>query len=347
MSQPTSTRRARSFPSEGSVADGDRRKSGPFPELLAGDRRRGFAALIAAGIGQGAALGGMTFLMKAGLDRALAHPSADGAALSAPVIFAGLAIAAGAAGFLKWFAHVEAERIGQSYAHALRMRLFRRLVAAGEQPRKKRGAILLRISGDLTPLRQWVSRGISQLIVSGLATTLGLSALAWINAAIAAAVALTLLFAAFASLLISRKLERSTADARRRRGKLAKQTGETISEADAFMEGRPAREARRLLRRSSRKVRDALLGRAVYAGALRAVAESAGAFAGVAAIVVGVGLTARADLSPGAVMSAVFIAGALAPHAHAMSRALEYWTAAQVARKKQIYLYDRLAPARK
>lgn len=347
MSRQTSIRRVRSFPSEGPLADGDRRKNSPFPELLAGDRRRGFAALIAAGLGQGAALGGMTFLMKAGLDRALAQSSADAAGLSAPAIFAGLAIAAGAAGLLKWYAHVEAERIGQSYAHALRMRLFRRLVAAGEQPKKKRGAILLRISGDLTPLRQWVSRGISQLIVSGLAAALGLSALAWINATIAAAVAITLALAAVGSLMISRKLGQSTEDARRRRGKLANQTGEAISESDAEAEGRSTREARRLLRRTSRKVRDALLGRAVYAGALRAIAESAGALAGVAAIVAGVGLTARAELNPGAVMSAVFIAGALAPHAHAMSRSLEYWTAAQVARKKQIELYERLTPARK
>lgn len=318
----------------------------PFPELFTGARRRGFALLIAAGFGQGAALAAMALLMKTGLDRAFAGV-ASGDSRRTYLLFASLALCALAAGVLKWFAHVEAERIGQSYAHALRMRLFRRLVAAGAQPKGKRGAVLLRLSGDLTPLRQWVSRGLAQLIVSGLTMAMAIVALAWINWRIAAAVAITLGVAAASSIALSRRLGDTTADARRQRGRLANRAGEVIDDDEPASKSPNARDERRRLRRLSRGVRDALLDRAYYAGALRAIAESGGAFAGIAAMAAGVGLTTSAVLSPGSVMSAVFIAGVLAPHAHAASRSLEYWTASIVARRKQIELFERLSRATK
>lgn len=316
------------------------RSIGPFPELFAGARRWGFARLIAAGLGQGAALAAMALLMKSGLDRAFAGAGAAGQGL---FLFGLLGLCALAAGALKWFAHVEAERIGQSYAHALRMRLFRRLVAAGAQPKGKRGAVLLRLSGDLTPLRQWVSRGLAQLMVSGLAMAMAIAALASINWRIAAAVAITLAAAAIASIAISGRLGDSTAGARRQRGRLANRAGAVIDDGETPRERKAAREERRRLRKLSRGVRDALLERAYYAGLLRAIAESGGAFAGIAAMAVGVGLSTKAALSPGSVLSAVFIAGVLAPHAHAASRSLEYWTASVIARRKQIELFERLS----
>ncbi len=318
------------------------RANSPFPELFAGARRRGFALLIAAGLGQGAALAAMALLMKSGLDRAFAG-AVSGASGQNYFLFAFLGLCAFAAGALKWFAHIEAERIGQSYAHALRMRLFRRLVAAGAQPKGKRGAVLLRLSGDLTPLRLWVSRGLAQLIVSGLTMAMAVAALASINWRIAIAVAITLGAAAAASMAISGRLGDKTAGARRERGKLANRAAAVIDDGEAARERKAARDERRRLRRLSRGVRDALLERAYYTGALRAIAESGGAFAGIAAMAVGIGLTTGAALGPGSVMSAVFVAGVLAPHAHAASRSLEYWTASVVARKKQIELFKRLS----
>lgn len=352
MSRLTSSRQEpnshseRNSPDVGADDASTRRRSdsdqtiGPFPELFAGSRRWGFARLIAAGFGQGAALAAMALLMKSGLDRAFAGADAPG---NAYLLFGMLGLCALGAGALKWFAHVEAERIGQSYAHALRMRLFRRLVAAGAQPKGKRGAVLLRLSGDLTPLRQWVSRGLAQLIVSGLTMVMALAALASLNWRIAAAVAITLAAGAILSIVISGRLGDSTAGARRQRGKLANRAGAVIDDGETPRERKAARDERRRLRRLSRGVRDALLERAYYAGALRAIAESGGAFAGIAAMAVGVGLSTREAMSPGSVMSAVFIAGVLAPHAHAASRSLEYWTASVVARRKQIELFERLA----
>ena len=65
---------------------------------------------------------------------------------------------------------------------------------------------MLRLSGDLTPLRQWVSRGLAQLIVSGLTMVLAIAALASLNWRIAAAVAVMLAAAAILSIAISGRL---------------------------------------------------------------------------------------------------------------------------------------------
>lgn len=316
------------------------RADGPFPDLFAGGRRRGFALLVAAGVGQGAVSAGMALLMKTGFDALFDRSSQDvgGQAMLLGALVASVA----AAGLLKWYAHVEAERIGQSYAHALRMRLFRKLIAAGGNPRSRRGAVLLRLSGDMTPIRQWVSRGLSQLIVGGLTFALSVAALAAIDMRIAAIVSVTLSVAAFVSVALGRGLSQATVDARRRRGRLANAAGARIVGAEDAEAPAPARRERRKLRKLSRRVRDALLERAYYAGALRAIAESGAALAGVLSLGIGVAVSAQGGLSPGAVVSAVFISGLLAPQVHQMSRCLEYWTAATVARRKQAELFEEL-----
>lgn len=315
----------------------------PFPDIFAGRRRRDLFLLIAAGFGQGGVFAAISMLMKSAFDAyASDAPGSDDRALS---IFGALAACGVAAGLLKWFAQIEAERIGQSYAHALRMRLFRRLVEAGGSRQSRRGAVLLRLTGDMTPIRQWVSLGLSQLIVSLLTIALSLAALAAIDWRIAAAVSAVLALGAGVSIVLSWRLAEATASARSSRGRMANAAGDNIANPAAG----PAdgRKARRKLRKLSRQVRDSLMERAYHAGAIRAVATGVGAMAGIAALGVGLAAPSGEPLSAGAVMSAIFIAGVVAPYAHDASRSLEYWTAAKIAREKQLELFRRLSKGEK
>jgi len=315
----------------------------PFPDIFAGRRRRALFLLIAAGVGQGCVFAAISILMKAAFDAFASN--APGAGDKALLIFSALVACGVAAGLLRWFAQIEAERIGQSYAHALRVRLFRRLVDAGGSPQSRRGAVLLRLTSDMTPIRQWVSLGLSQLIVSLLTMALAIGALAVIDWRIAAAVSIVLASGAGVSIIISRRLAQATASARTSRGRMANAAGDTIvNPADAPASGR---KARRKLRKLSRQVRDSLMERAYHAGAIRAVATSAGAMAGIMALGVGLAAPSGQPLSAGALMSAIFISGVLAPYAHDASRALEYWTAAKIAREKQLELFRRLSKGEK
>lgn len=315
------------------------RRHDPFPEIFAGRRRRGLFILIAAGIGQGAVWAGISLMMKTAFDGFFTGARPPGGDAGGALLFAALAACALAAGLLRWLAHVEAERVGQSYAHAMRMRLFRQLIEAGGTRRSRRGSVLLRLTSDMTPIRQWVSLGLSQLIVSTLTIVLAIAALAFVDLRIAAAIAATLALAAAVSILLSRGLGGATAAARLSRGRLANAAGDSAVKPSAT----DARKARRKLRKLSRQVRNSLMERALYAGAMRAVATSGGAMMGIAALGVGLVATSGEPISPGALMSAVFISGALAPYANDASRCLEYWTAAVVAREKQLELFRRLA----
>lgn len=298
--------------------------------------------LIAAGVSQGAVWAGISILMKTAFDR-VSESGGSGAGHDALLLFLALAASGAAAGFLKWFGHIEAERVGQSYAHALRMRLFRRLVEAGGARQSRRGAVLLRLTSDMTPIRQWVSLGLSQLIVSILTIALAVGALAYVDWRIAAAVTAVLALAGTASILLSRRLAHATAAARKSRGRLANAAGERIVNPVATAAPSDGRAARRKLRKLSRRVRDSLLDRAYYAGAMRAIAATGGAMAGIMALGVALAAPSNAPVSAGALLSAVFIAGVLAPYAHDASRSLEYWTAAKIAREKQLELFRRLS----
>ncbi len=298
--------------------------------------------LIAAGVGQGCVFAAISLLMRAAFDSyAGAASAASGVDKTGFLIFGALVVCGVAAGFLKWFAQIEAERVGQSYAHALRMRLFRQLVEAGGSRQSRRGAVLLRLTSDMTPIRQWVSLGLSQLIVSTLTIILAVGALAYVDWRIAAAVSAVLASGAAASIFLSRRLANATASARTSRGRLANAAGDNIVSAPA--PAASGRKARRKLRKLSRQVRDSLMERAYYTGAIRAIATSGGAMAGIMAIGVGLAAPTGAPLSAGALMSAVFISGVLAPYAHDASRSLEYWTAAKIAREKQLDLFRRLS----
>lgn len=315
----------------------------PFPDIFAGRRRRALTLLIAAGVGQGCAFAAVSILMKAAFDNYA--QAASGAGASSMLIFGALVGCVVAAGVLKWIAQVEAERVGQSYAHALRVRLFRRLVEAGGSRQSRRGAVLLRLTSDMTPIRQWVSLGLSQLIVSTLTIALAIGALAVVDWRIAAAVSAVLALGAGASIILSRRLAQATASARVSRGRLANAAGDTAANPAEGREG--GKKARRKLRKLSRQVRDSLMERAYHAGAIRAIATSGGAMAGIVALWVGMAAPFGRPLSAGALMSALFISGVLAPYAHDASRALEYWIAAKIAREKQLELFRRLSKGEK
>lgn len=323
-----------------------KRARDPLPDVFTGRRRRGLALVIAAGVGQGAVWAGLGVLMKTAFDRVAADGWA-GAGRDAVLIFLALAIGGVAAGLLKWLAHVEAERVGQSYAHALRMRLFRRLVEAGGTRQSRRGAVLLRLTSDMTPIRQWVSLGLSQLIVSVPTIALAVGALAYIDWRIAAPVSAMLLVAGAASVLLGRKLAEATVAARKSRGRLANAAGERIVNPADAAAPQDKRAERRKLRKLSRRVRNSLLDRAYYAGAMRAIAAGSGAMAGILALGAALAAPPDAPISAGALLSAVFIASVLAPYAHDASRSLEYWTAAKIAREKQRELFRRLARGEK
>lgn len=315
-----------------------------LPPLFAGSRRRDFGLLVANGAVQAAGAVTTALLVQNGFDALL------GEGVSAPhslLLVAALSGIAAVNAVLRYREHLDAERVGQSYVHALRLRLYRHLLRVGPAVTGKisRGAVALRFVGDLTALRRWVSLGLARLLVGSVVICLSLAALAVIEPVIALSVAAGVAVAALLSLGLGHRLQATTREVRRRRGRLAAVLADRLTHLHlvrAF--GQERREAKRF-KDLSRRLKAAFLKRAKTIGLLRALADAGAASASLCALVVGGQLVASGAASPGAVVAAMLVAGLLAPRLQELGRIYEYWTAAAIAREKQERLL-RLRPQR-
>ena len=306
-----------------------------LPAVLSGRRRRRFAYLVANGISQAGVAVATALLVKNGFDRLIA-PQTPLPLREAVLLAAGLSLAIAIGAWLRWRGHLDAEHLGQSYVHALRLRLFRHVAGIGAEGARQmsRGAIVLRFVGDLTALRQWISYGLARLTVSGLATLLAIAVLAAVEPVVALAVAIAVAVAAGLALAVGPRLRATTRESRRRRGRLAAQLNDRIANigvVEAF--GQESRERRRFERLSTR-LRHALVARARVIGLLRALSEASASFAGACALFAGALQVGLGLASPGAVVAAMVVAGLLAPRLQDLGRVYEYWNGALVAREK-------------
>ncbi|MBK1717228.1 ATP-binding cassette domain-containing protein [Thiocystis violacea] len=315
-----------------------------LPRIIEGDRRRLFAWLVANGAAQALAAVATALLVRHGFDQLIIPQAPQGSGSILSLALAMLAVLAATA-WLRWRGNLDAERLGQGYVHAVRLRLFRHLLAIGAEGsrRMSRGALMLRFVGDLTATRNWVSLGLARLTVSGLTTLLALAAMVLIDPVIATAVGLAVAAAASLALVVGPYLRSRTREARHHRGRIAALVSDRLAHlgvVEAF--GQEGREVRRL-RRVSRQLRTALVARAHVLGLLRALSEASAGLASGCALAVGAMQVADGQASPGTVVAAMVVAGLLAPRLNDLGRVYEYWNAAGIAREKQLQVL-RLEP---
>lgn len=146
-----------------------------LPALFSGNRRADAVLLPLFGIGQAAALGVSAFATRAAFE-ALHTGARPAWATLATLVSAGIAAAG-----IELFARRRAEALGQSYASALRQRLYAHLAGLSrtELSGRRLGALSLRFVGDLSAARAWFGRGVPDLISAG-AVLPGAAAVLWL-----------------------------------------------------------------------------------------------------------------------------------------------------------------------
>ena len=311
----------------------------PLPRILTGRRRLRFAYLVANGVAQAGVAVGTAMLVRSAFDT-LVSPSAAPAVppIDAALVFGGALTATVLIGaWLRWRSHVDAEHLGQSYVHSVRMTLFRHVARIGADGarRMSRGAIVLRFVGDLSALRMWVSYGLARLTVSGIAAFLAIGALSLVEPVVAIAVGIAVAVSAGLALAIGPRLRVTERESRQRRGQLAAMLNDRVSNVgvmEAF--GQERREQQRFGKLSQR-LRHSLIDRARVIGLLRALSEASASFASMCALFVGAIQVAVGQASPGAVVAAMVVAGLLAPRLQDLGRVYEFWNGALIAREKQ------------
>ena len=246
-----------------------------LPPILSGGRRLRILLVAALALGQATAAGIAAFATR---DVFAAFRDASNVLPLQPLLLiagAGCAIAV-----LRVTERVVAERIGQDYALALRIKLFEHLtrMSSKEVAQRRIGALSMRFVGDLAAVRNWVSRGIGRLISAGIVLPAGGAILYLLNPtlayAAAAPVGIGLLLMALAGLPLGRMHRRLRA----RRARLAADMSERIPHAPELrLLGRMDIERGRLQRRSEKLI-ESSVARTRIAELLRAIPDAVAGF---------------------------------------------------------------------
>ncbi len=295
------------------------------------------ATLVILGILQAASLVGVALITQslvAGMvgDGDAAGPGAIGLALLLVLAVGGPAA--------RWLERLLAERLGNRYVHAVRLRLFDALtlgqVPVGRTPgaRRQHGIQLVRFSNDLTALRQWVSLGLARLIGTSLFLSGVVVAVLLIDTRVAALVAALLALAVGATLAIGIGFEKSVRLTRRRRGRIANAVSDALQNtANLATFGRTGRERKRLARLSL-ELGDALEKRGFWIGALRGFTDFAHRLIMISVLLAGALWLAAGTLSIGGLLAVLGVSAMLGGPLRELGRVFEYWKSAGVGAEK-------------
>ncbi|MFF4650822.1 ATP-binding cassette domain-containing protein [Streptomyces sp. NPDC001380] len=338
-----------------------------MPRTLGGGRRRMTVLLVLAGLGQALCVVALSVALHVLAARARHPPGPSGAAAGpggaggaggpsggavwdspahwpAAALVALLAAAAVAAVALQAVRPPLAERLAQSYVHAVRMLLFDHLAhsVAWGPGRRTVGVTVLRFTGDAAALRLWVGRGLASLLVDGVSVAGTLAALAVLSPGAGAAAAVLVAATAAGSVLVGRGLAGRLRETRRHSGRLAAFVNERVTHTAVLQSLGRVRQERRMLSRRSRRLGEAAVEQARWAGALGALAE--GCRIGTALVVVGVGFS---DASHRELLGWLLpVAGFLGGPVSSLTRVQEYRQASAVARRRICEVLSVPAPLR-
>lgn len=226
-----------------------------LPPLLAHGRGRGLGAVALMMLVQGTAAGAAAFATRHLFETMHAGGPLPAMAL-AVLVLAGIIIGATRIG-----ARYLGERTGQDYASRLRLALFDH---AARQPvsavqRRRAGYLALRFVGDLSAFRNWLARGLPQLVAAAVLIPVMLAVLWVLAPSFVLAVSPVYVLAVVGIGLGGLRLIPLQRDLRLRRGRIAADMTERMPLAPALDRmGRRPGELARLRKRSKAMIRAAL-----------------------------------------------------------------------------------------
>lgn len=311
-----------------------------FPRLRSGKRTHTLAGLVANGLCQAEAAAGGVICVQQIFDRMIAGAGSATFFSDTWPYLLGFLVSTAMIAALRMRERIDAERLGYDFTAAIRFTLMKHLSQLSSRAlgRRSQGAVMLRFLGDLTAIKQWVSMGLSRLIVAGVATFAALIILAFLSPLLAVTVGIVIIAGAAAALFLGRPMEKAEREARRLRTHLAASTSERIAAMSVVQShGQVDRERKQMQKRSDR-LRVAMLSRAGVSGSLRAAVHACLGLATLAALVVGAMEVGAGNSTPGTVVAAMSLVALLVPQLRDLGRVFELYTAAKVSKEKILSL---------
>jgi ABC-type multidrug transport system fused ATPase/permease subunit len=130
-----------------------------------------------------------------------------------------------------------AEKVGQSYVQELRLTLYDAFSRMSRNQRSGQGlgVVTVRMVGDLSAIRQWISLGLARLLSSGIIIAITLIYLATFDVGITFSVAICLLVGFSATIIAGKSLKAATSEARKERGKMSNIVAEHVSSMSSML----------------------------------------------------------------------------------------------------------------
>lgn len=280
-----------------------------LPTLLVG-RRRWLLALLA---GLGALQAVLAVFLAVNTPELLSGGARGKIGLAVQLVLAALLVGAARIG-----ERVAAEDLGQDYLRSVR----RMLVASALVPERSinLGTTIARATNDLSAVKNWVSLGISPLVVG--VPLIGVTVVALFLVLPTIALVLVGTLAVFAAVMaaLSKPLYTRARKLRSIRGRMAGQIADTVPAGDVIRaSGGVEREVRRV-DKLSEKVVVAARSRALVSGAMRGTAAYLTAVLSVLVAIAG----SITGATVGEIASAILIAGMLATPITDLGRVTEY-----------------------
>lgn len=304
-------------------------------------RRRDFLVVGLLGFLQAALLVDFILLTRLVIDQLV--PSGVGDAAEATYqqslwFCAALAGAAVLLGLARSWEFTWAEGAGYDVVRRLRMEMYAHLQRMRPEHlrHRARGGLLLRLTGDLSMLRMWLSRGLLEGLSAAIVLIAALGVLVVLDLWLALAVVSVLASGAALSLSLGRSMRDATRSMRRRRSSLMSTVDEQINAIRVSqVSGRVRGEFRRLSRQN-----DALtvsLSRvAGLRGSLRGISAATSLVSVVAVLAIGVVQVQRGATTVGVVVVGVLLARYLARPVRTLGLAHDYWHRGLISRQKVV-----------
>lgn len=229
-----------------------------------------------------------------------------------------------------------AERAGYEVVRRLRMSMYEHLqrMLPDHVQHRARGGLLLRLTGDLSMLRMWLSRGVLQGISSLIVLLAGLGLICVFSPWLALTVVTVYLAGAVVSLLNGEAMRDATRSMRRRRSLLIGNVDEQIAALPVTqVYGRQRGEYARLSRQNDSLTR-ALIRVAALRGRLRGIAVSTSLIASTAVLGVGLIEAQRATVTAEGVIASVVVARMLSRPVRSLGLMHDYWHRGLISRGK-------------
>lgn len=245
-----------------------------WPSIAADGRGRRLAVVALLALLQALAAGGSAMALRESF-AALAR----GAHGPVPVFAVTLiALSAVLLALFRWQERVLAEQVGQEYAASLRLKLFRHIVRlpANELAGRRVGGLSLRFVGDLTAIREWISRGITRLLSAAIVIPVVWFVLMHINRDLAMAALPPVLLGLVVMTLAGLPLMAAHRRLRSRRSRLSAGVTERLPHAGELrLLGRLSRESAQIRANTERMIQ-AVLHRQRLAVLIRVVPDVMG-----------------------------------------------------------------------